>query len=76
MHWLELRRQLERFTLLEKVEVEVRPRRANHVLAEALYTVADFFERKLAPLVDSGLLEVEVTEMEAGPTSRRGERER
>jgi hypothetical protein len=73
VHWAELLRQLERFSQLQHIVLEVRPRKASRVLPDALYTVADFVERKLGTLVASGLLEVEVVELENGPT-RRGDR--
>ncbi|GJE97862.1 hypothetical protein PsYK624_140840 [Phanerochaete sordida] len=70
--WAVLLHELQRFPTLGAVAVEVRPRRGQHVRGDALDAVADLLESRLAPLVDAGVMTVEVTEDVAPPA--RGER--
>ena len=71
--WAGLLRQLERFARLQRIELEIRPRRGQHVLPDALDAVQDIVERRLAPLVQSGLMVVDVVE-DVAPPPARGER--
>lgn len=71
--WDALRRQLARFPRLAALAVELRPRRGQHVLPEALDTVQALVEQRLAPLAASGVLTVDVVD-DIAPPPARGER--
>lgn len=61
MDWAGLQSQFKRFSELQSIYLEVRPRKGHNVLPESLFAVSELAERKLAPLVASGLLEVDVS---------------